>query len=113
MTFTDVFFCFLVVASTLSPTHVGKTVNLSCTLGHPMTSELEVKWTPPRDSHIKMSSPPHPVNLTISAVSVYDSGPWRCELIKNNTVLTSATVYLKIGEEIKNYFEELNVLVLY
>ncbi|XP_062847675.1 CD4-1 molecule [Trichomycterus rosablanca] len=86
-----------VVSSALSSTLQGNTVNLSCTLGHAMTPDLEVKWTPPRYSSLDLSGPPpHPVNLTISEVSVYDSGWWKCDLRRNNTVLTSATVHLII-----------------
>lgn len=77
----------------------GDTVNLTCSLGHPMTSgDLEVKWIPPQSSGFSLKSP-HPVHLSIPYVRVWDSGEWTCSLIKNNTVLTSATVTLKIGEK--------------
>ncbi|MCI4374712.1 hypothetical protein PGIGA_G00009090 [Pangasianodon gigas] len=74
----------------------GSTVNLNCTLGHPMASDLEVNWIPPQGSSLPNLSPPHPVELSIPGVKVKDSGRWTCQLKKNTTVLTSATIYLKI-----------------
>ncbi|KAF4088376.1 hypothetical protein AMELA_G00082290 [Ameiurus melas] len=74
----------------------GNTVNLTCTLGHHMTPDLEVNWIPPRGSSLLNRSPPPLTMLSIPHVSVKDSGRWTCVLKKNATQLTSATISLKI-----------------
>ncbi|KAB5587060.1 hypothetical protein PHYPO_G00008570 [Pangasianodon hypophthalmus] len=85
-----------VIASPEKDIYEGNTVNLSCTLGHPMASDLEVNWIPPQGSSLPNLSPPHPVELSIPGVKVKHSGRWTCQLKKNTTVLTSATISLKI-----------------
>ncbi|XP_051576769.1 uncharacterized protein LOC127453958 isoform X2 [Myxocyprinus asiaticus] len=75
----------------------GQRVNLTCTLGHPMTSDLEVKWKCPSCSTLpSLSSSPHPASLSIPEVRVENRGKWRCELWKNEKMLTSAELFLKI-----------------
>lgn len=66
-----------------------------------MTSDLEVNWIPPHRSSLPNLSPLHPTQLSIPAVTVKDSGRWTCQLKKNATVLTSATVVLKVGKELR------------
>lgn len=76
-------------------------MNLTCTLGHHMTPDLEVNWIPPYGSSLSNLSPPHTTMLSIPGVSVKDSGRWTCQLKKNATLLTSATISLKIGKEVR------------
>ncbi|CAB1333587.1 unnamed protein product [Coregonus sp. 'balchen'] len=76
---------------------VGQEVNLTCTLGHPLNSDLEVKWIPPRHSSLlPLRSSPHPALLTIPEARDGDSGRWRCQLSRNKTLLTSVDITLKI-----------------
>lgn len=79
----------------------GSTLNLTCTLGHPMPSDLEVTWKPPHSSSLPNLSRPHPAVLSIPGVRLQNNGRWTCELKKNATVLATATVNLKIGKEIR------------
>lgn len=77
----------------------GQQVNLSCSIGRPLPSELRVKWFPPtRSSQPSLLSDHHPAHLAIPEVGTGDGGKWRCELWQNNTRLTSAVITLKIGE---------------
>uniref|UniRef100_A0A4W5LB93 CD4-1 molecule n=1 Tax=Hucho hucho TaxID=62062 RepID=A0A4W5LB93_9TELE len=76
---------------------VGQEVNLTCTLGHPLTSDLEVKWIPPHpSSRLPLGSSPHPTLLTIPKATYRDGGRWECELWRNKTKLTSVKITLKI-----------------
>ncbi|XP_029592261.1 T-cell surface glycoprotein CD4 isoform X3 [Salmo trutta] len=76
---------------------VGQEVNLTCTLGQPLTSDLEVKWIPPHHSILlPLGSSPHPTLLTIPEATYGDGGLWRCELWENKTKLTSVEITLKI-----------------
>ncbi|XP_041797934.1 CD4-1 molecule isoform X2 [Chelmon rostratus] len=75
----------------------GQQVNLSCSIGRPLPSELRVKWFPPtRSSQPSLLSDHHPAHLAIPEVGTGDGGKWRCELWQNNTRLTSAVITLKI-----------------
>ncbi|XP_036451033.1 CD4-1 molecule [Colossoma macropomum] len=79
----------------------GDTVNLTCTLGHSLPSgDLQVTWVRPKSSVFSLGNPPHPARLSIPAVTVQDSGQWRCELKKNTMTLTSATVTLEIKKRV-------------
>ncbi|XP_039535421.1 CD4-1 molecule [Pimephales promelas] len=71
--------------------YVGQRVNLTCTLGHPLAPELEVKWKCRSCSSLH-SSP----FLSIPEVTMEHSGQWTCELWKNETRLTYAVLSLKI-----------------
>ncbi|NP_001117083.1 CD4-like protein isoform X1 [Salmo salar] len=76
---------------------VGQEVNLTCTLGQPLTSDLKVKWIPPRQSSLlALGSSPHPAHLTIPEARDINGGRWRCELWRNKTKLTSVEITLKI-----------------
>ncbi|XP_045071290.1 uncharacterized protein LOC121560605 [Coregonus clupeaformis] len=76
---------------------VGQEVNLTCTLGHPLNSDLEVKWIkPPHSSLLTLGSSPHPALLTIPEARDGDSGRWRCQLKRNDILLTSVDITLKI-----------------
>ncbi|XP_052000578.1 CD4-1 molecule isoform X2 [Xyrauchen texanus] len=86
-----------VPSSAGSSLYEGQSVNLTCTLGHPMTSDLEVKWKCPSCSTLpSLSSSPHPASLFIPEVRVQNSGKCICELWKNEKMLTSAELFLKI-----------------
>ncbi|XP_076827207.1 CD4-1 molecule isoform X2 [Brachyhypopomus gauderio] len=85
----------LEVLSSNSSTTEGNTVNLTCTLGSPLPSDLEVKWIAPQNAH-RIFPEGHQNPLSIPAVRVQDSGDWKCELRKNQTLLTSAVIALKI-----------------
>ncbi|XP_052002464.1 uncharacterized protein LOC127657639 [Xyrauchen texanus] len=87
----------LVSSTVRSPLYEGQGVNLTCTLGYPMTSDLEVKWKCPiRSTLPSLSSSPHPANLSIPELRLENSGRWICELWKNDKMLTSAEHILKI-----------------
>ncbi|NP_001118011.1 CD4-1 molecule precursor [Oncorhynchus mykiss] len=76
---------------------VGQEVNLTCTLGHPLTSDLKVKWIPPRQSSLlALGSAPDSAHLTIPEARDINGGRWRCELWRNKTKLTSVEITLKI-----------------
>lgn len=74
----------------------GQQLNLTCSLGVPLTSDLRLKWIPPQRS----SLPPLQTRerLAIPAVAAGDGGKWRCELWRDDRLLTSAVITLKIGE---------------
>ncbi|XP_043116010.1 CD4-1 molecule [Puntigrus tetrazona] len=74
----------------------GQGVNLTCTLGHQHSSDLEVKWNCSSCSFLSGLKPPHPSSLYIPEVKLKDRGKWTCKLWKNGTKLTSAVLVLKI-----------------
>nr|BCJ04133.1 T-cell CD4 molecule [Sebastiscus marmoratus] len=75
----------------------GQQLNLTCSIGHPMTSELQVKWVPPEKSLLSsLTSDRHPAHLVIPEVGTGGSGKWRCELWRNGTRLTTTDITLKI-----------------
>uniref|UniRef100_A0A673BJW3 CD4-1 molecule n=1 Tax=Sphaeramia orbicularis TaxID=375764 RepID=A0A673BJW3_9TELE len=75
----------------------GQQVNLTCSSGDPLTSDLQVKWFPPKDAHLRApASGPHPAQLTIPEVGKEDNGKWRCELWRNSTQLALAYMTLKV-----------------
>lgn len=73
----------------------GQRVNLSCSTGHPLPSDVQLKWFPPEKSSLQ-GSDPQPAHLTIPEVGAGDSGKWRCELWRSKTRLTFAVIMLKI-----------------
>ncbi|XP_051575470.1 CD4-1 molecule [Myxocyprinus asiaticus] len=86
-----------VTSSPSSREYEGVSVNLTCTLGNPMTSDLEVKWKCPSCSTLpSLSSSPHPASLSIPEVRLQNRGRWKCELWKNDKMLTSAELFLRI-----------------
>ncbi|XP_037640809.1 CD4-1 molecule [Sebastes umbrosus] len=75
----------------------GQQLNLTCSIGHPLPSDLEVKWFPPEQSLLSsLTSDRHPAHLIIPEVGTGGGGKWRCELWRNSTRLTSADITLKI-----------------
>ncbi|XP_053182452.1 CD4-1 molecule [Scomber japonicus] len=75
----------------------GQQLNLSCTTGHALLPDMQVKWIPPQSSSVQsLGSDHHPTHLTIPEVGLGDGGKWRCELWRNHTQLTSAMIILKI-----------------
>lgn len=74
---------------------LGQHLNLTCSSGVPLTSDLRLKWIPPDGSSLQ---PPTSDRLSIPAAGPGDGGMWRCELWRNNTLLTTAMIALKIGE---------------
>uniref|UniRef100_A0A8C2Z173 CD4-1 molecule n=1 Tax=Cyclopterus lumpus TaxID=8103 RepID=A0A8C2Z173_CYCLU len=75
----------------------GQQLNLTCSLGHPLTSDLQLKWFPPgRSSLSSLTSDRHPARLTIPEVGPGVGGKWRCELWQSDVRLTSAEITLKI-----------------
>ncbi|KAI5620451.1 CD4-1 molecule isoform X1, partial [Silurus asotus] len=85
-----------VISSAGKVIYAGYPLNLTCTLGHPLSSDLEVNWIAPHGSSLQNLNNPHPMQLSIPAVELKDRGRWICELKKNSTVLTSATFTLKV-----------------
>ncbi|KAI5105934.1 CD4-1 molecule precursor [Silurus meridionalis] len=85
-----------VISSAGKVIYAGYPLNLTCTLGHPMSSDLEVNWITPHSSSRQNLNNPYPMQLSIPAVGLKDRGRWICELKKNSTVLTSATFTLKV-----------------
>ncbi|XP_054477604.1 T-cell surface glycoprotein CD4-like isoform X2 [Anoplopoma fimbria] len=79
----------------------GQQLNLTCGTGHPLPSDLHVKWVPPKQSSLSsLTSDRHPAHLTIPEVGTGDGGKWRCELWQSNAQLTSAEITLKIEPKI-------------
>nr|CAO98731.1 T-cell surface glycoprotein CD4 [Dicentrarchus labrax] len=79
----------------------GQQVNLTCDLGSPLPSDLQLKWFPPGQSSLpSLKSDHHPTHLIIPEVGMGDGGKWRCELWRNSTRLTSAVITLKIEPKI-------------
>ncbi|XP_070822319.1 CD4-1 molecule [Chaetodon trifascialis] len=77
----------------------GQQVNLSCSVGRPLPSDLRVKWFPPEQSSLPLPSDHHPAHLSIPAVGTGDSGKWKCELWQNDKRLAAAVIVLKIEPE--------------
>jgi len=94
------FLLLLVSSSGGSRLYVGQRVNLTCTLGHPLDPDLEVKWKCRSCSSLH-SSP----FLSIPEVTMEHSGQWTCELWKNETRLTYAVLSLKIGKRSERKIE--------
>ncbi|CAF97822.1 unnamed protein product, partial [Tetraodon nigroviridis] len=74
----------------------GQQLNLSCSLGVPLTSDLRLRWIPPEGSSLQR---PLSGRLAIPAVSAGDGGKWRCELRRNDTLLTYVSNIDKIIDE--------------
>ncbi|XP_035498050.1 CD4-1 molecule [Scophthalmus maximus] len=75
----------------------GQSLNLTCSIGRPLPSDLQLQWSPPKPSSLpSLQSDRHPAHLTIPGVSTDDGGNWRCALWQGKTRLTSAAITLKI-----------------
>ncbi|KAI2655352.1 hypothetical protein H4Q32_017736 [Labeo rohita] len=85
-----------ILSSEGSRVYEGKSVNLTCTLGHQQTSDFKVKWNCSSCSFVSSLGPSHPFTLLIPELKVKDSGRWTCELWKGKNKLTSAVLSLKI-----------------
>ncbi|MEQ2162998.1 hypothetical protein GOODEAATRI_025772, partial [Goodea atripinnis] len=89
-----------------SSTDSGHHLNLSCSTGGPLDTNVKVKWFPPKTSSLANTELTSR-HLIIQKVSTEDSGRWRCELGlepglgQNRLTLTSAVITLKIGEHRK------------
>ncbi|XP_063055898.1 CD4-1 molecule [Engraulis encrasicolus] len=81
----------------------GKPLNLSCTLGHELAGDLEVKWTPPKASSTSSSFPSLRSSLlSIPYATLGHSGTWRCELRRKDAPLTSpALTYASLSLKIE------------
>ncbi|XP_040900179.1 CD4-1 molecule [Toxotes jaculatrix] len=75
----------------------GQALNLTCGLGHPLPSNLQVRWSPPGQTSLpSLKSGPHPAHLTIAKVSTENGGTWACALLQDKKQLISVTIKLKI-----------------
>ncbi|KAK9514010.1 hypothetical protein VZT92_027501 [Zoarces viviparus] len=82
----------------------GQQLNLTCSLGHPLPSDLQLKWFPPEQSSLpSLTSDLHLAHLTIPEVATGHGGKWRCELWQSNTRLTSAEITLKIEPKMSSW----------
>ena len=104
MKFFILFFSSLIVPPVIpSPgteLQCGQKLNLSCTTGDALPSDLELKWIPPEK---KRYSPGPDPNLTIASVGMEHNGKWTCELWQKGSKsrLVSAVMTLKVGEHRK------------
>ncbi|KAM9852753.1 CD4-1 molecule [Aulostomus maculatus] len=79
----------------------GKQIDLSCSLGRELPSDLHLKWIPPEHSSLQsLTFDHHSTLITIPEAGTGDSGMWRCELWQSNTLLTSAVITLKINPKL-------------
>ncbi|KAM3614003.1 uncharacterized protein V6R79_008335 [Siganus canaliculatus] len=83
----------------------GQQLNLTCSIGSPLPSHLQVKWFPPEKTSLPPLPPhgPHPAHLSIQEMSLGDGGKWRCELWQSDTKLTSAEIVLKIEPRLSTW----------
>ncbi|KAM9353498.1 CD4-1 molecule [Symphorus nematophorus] len=81
----------------------GQQLNLTCSLGHPLSSDLRLKWIPPKQLSLSslLTSDHHPARLIIPEVGTGHGGRWKCELWQRSTCLTSAVITLKIEPKLK------------
>ncbi|XP_008293846.1 CD4-1 molecule isoform X2 [Stegastes partitus] len=86
-----------IIASPGTEMILGQMVNLSCTTGSPLPSDVQLKWFPPEKPSVSIPDH-HSARLTIPEVGSGHSGKWRCELWQSNIRLTSAVVKLSIVE---------------
>ncbi|XP_030251079.1 CD4-1 molecule [Sparus aurata] len=75
----------------------GQQLNLTCSLGRLLSSDLQLKLIPPEQSALQLlTSDREPALLNIPEVGTGDSGKWRCELWQRSARLTYAVIALKI-----------------
>ncbi|XP_029307463.1 LOW QUALITY PROTEIN: T-cell surface glycoprotein CD4-like [Cottoperca gobio] len=78
----------------------GQQLNLTCGLGHPLPSDLRLKWSPPEQSSLLLTPDRHAAHITVPEVGTGDGGKWRCELWQSDERLTSAEITLKIDPKL-------------
>ncbi|XP_037309296.2 CD4-1 molecule [Pungitius pungitius] len=82
----------------------GQQLNLTCSIGHPTPSDLQLKWVPPEQSSLSsLASDRHLAHFTIPQVGTGDGGKWRCELWRSDALLTSAEITLKIEPRLSSW----------
>ncbi|XP_036930891.1 CD4-1 molecule [Acanthopagrus latus] len=75
----------------------GQQLNLTCSLGRPLSSDLQLKLIPPKQSHLQpLTSDREPALLNIPEVGTGDGGRWKCELWQRGILLTFVEITLKI-----------------
>ncbi|XP_039973501.1 CD4-1 molecule isoform X2 [Xiphias gladius] len=77
----------------------GQPLNLTCSLSHPLPSDLHLQWSPPKQSSLPKSDH-YQAHLTIPEVGTGDGGNWECSLWQGKTQLTSASITLKIEHKL-------------
>lgn len=89
------------IASPATDLISGQQVNLTCTLGKSLPSDLHLRITAPAQPPLQMwTFARDPAHHTIAEVSTGDGGKWRCELLRNRTQLTSAVITLEIEHKL-------------
>lgn len=91
-----------IISSPRTDLIAGQWVNLTCTTGAQLPSDVQLKWFPPEKTSLTISES-LPAHLTIPEVGRGDSGKWRCELWRGNIRLTSAVVTLVIEPKINGW----------
>ncbi|XP_061092273.1 CD4-1 molecule isoform X2 [Conger conger] len=86
-----------IVSSPGNPALEGQGLNLTCTLGpSSLLRGLELKWSVPRQSSLSpLPASPHRPLQGIPRVSEKDKGIWKCDLLKDDKVLATATLNLR------------------
>ncbi|XP_029359901.1 T-cell surface glycoprotein CD4-like [Echeneis naucrates] len=87
-----------VIASPKSHLVSGQPLNLTCTTGYPLPSDVKLRWTPPEGLNRKFDQDSE--QLIIEEVGSGYGGTWRCELWQGTTVLTSAVLKLQIDSKL-------------
>ncbi|CAB1456299.1 unnamed protein product [Pleuronectes platessa] len=79
----------------------GQQLNLTCSVGQPLPSDLQLQWTrPKRSAQPGQNSDQHTARLTIPEVSTDDGGLWVCGLWQGEKQLTSAVITLTIDPKV-------------
>ncbi|XP_062255973.1 CD4-1 molecule isoform X2 [Platichthys flesus] len=79
----------------------GQQLNLTCSVGQPLPSDLQLRWTQPKPAaQPGLKSDQHSARLTIPEVSTDDGGLWVCGLWQGETQLTSAAIRLTIDPKV-------------
>ncbi|KAJ0066358.1 hypothetical protein NL108_011164 [Boleophthalmus pectinirostris] len=91
-----------IIASPGTTLTEGEQLNLTCTTGHPLPPDLQVKWSPPQNSSLPVfpSSVQPPAHINVPSAGGEQNGTWRCELWRGEELLTSAVVELRIESKI-------------
>ncbi|XP_019948709.1 T-cell surface glycoprotein CD4 [Paralichthys olivaceus] len=75
----------------------GQQLNLTCSVGRPLPSDLHLQWSPPKKTSLpSLKSQLHPTHLTVPEVSTDNGGNWSCTLYQEEKQLTSAVITLTI-----------------
>lgn len=94
-----------IIASPGTQLSTGQQLNLTCTTGYPLPSDVQLQWFPPKETSSSSSSPdslsPSALDLrspilSLRGVGRDHNGTWRCELRRGEASLTSAVVVVKI-----------------